>query len=122
MTQTTLQNFIEEYKDFPRLVKKLDAERYSIVDEAEDYVKESLSDLPEQWGFYISTEVQNFYYPEEIDFPDDVHHILTGDCINIDVYEYSGDILIEYHTGLLDLEDTLKKIKEDVEAETNDGN
>ena len=48
--------------------------------------------------------------------PQDSLNIYRGrlsECINIDVYEYSGDILIEYHTGLLDLEDTLKKIKED---------
>ena len=114
--KTTLQNFIEEYKDFPRLVKKLDAERYAMLDEAEDYIKESLSDLSEQWGFYIRTEVQNFIYPEEIDFPDDVYYILTGDCIIIELIDCSNAFTL-YYTGLLDLEDTLKKIKEDTKNE-----
>ena len=111
--ETKLTLFIEKYKHIPALLEELHNEQYDMLHQAVEYAEEFLGTLSLSWGFDISSNSEPFEYPEDVELPDHAYHILTGYCITIKVYRYSSNIVGRYRTGLLDLEDTLKRIKKD---------
>ena len=113
MMETKLTQFIEKYKHIPALLEELYNEQYYMLHQAVEYAEESLGTLSPTWGFNISSNSEPFEYPEDVELPDHAYHILTGYCITINVYKHSANIRGQYRTGLLDLEDTLKRIKKD---------